>query len=261
MMHWMLALLASPASACTPVTEAQINAQIQAAEVSFARLDTVTLQAEVDRISSLLPCVTDRLGATTIALWHQLQGFRSFIGRDLDRSRSAFTAARRTLPGLRLPADIPATHPMALAWSAVALDSVPTTALPAVPGQLWVDGVASRERPSTIPALLQWEDARGHIRLTTYLWPEEPLPAILMPDPRRSWRIPLAVTAGLGATAAGLFYWRASADAAVFWDAATPDDELPGLQQRVNGWSGAMVGASSLGVAAGLGLLAVSVKW
>lgn len=261
---WFLAAIWSrPAWGCSrPVSEVDLKALIAGAQTSFSQLDAAGFQADVDQISSLLPCVETGLSPEIIASYHQLQGFRAFVSRDVERSRAALTAARRTLPGISLPPGLlPETHPLSIAWAAIALDSIPTTPLPDVRGRLLLDGSPAVERPSTVPTLLQWEDAKGQIRLTSYLWPEEPLPAMLLPDPRRPFRAPLAITAGLGAVATGLLYYGASQSADQFWDPATPNAELPGLQQRVNLLTGGMIGAGGLGLAAGVSLLAISLRW
>lgn len=247
----LLLVVSAPApghAACTEaITPAEVGLLLDDAEAAWIQLDERRFEDAADTLGGRIACLDAAPDHALVARYHQLQGMRAFLARDAPRSRLAFAAARRVHPPTGLsPSLVPERHPLREEYTAMPLEAISLTRVPRpAAGALWFDATASTDRPANVPTLFQWQDARGAIRRTAYVWPDAPLPAYPVAGAAR--RSLLIVAAASGIAAAGL-YTGAGLTAATYHDPVTPRDDLGGLRTRVNVLNGAAI---VVGVAAG----------
>jgi hypothetical protein len=258
------------AACAQPTVAHDLLAQIEIAEQSAGR-DAERFSGAAGALEVQLPCLERVLNPELAARLHRIEGLRSFVGGDRQRALGAFAAAQRLTPGLGFPWSVfPAAHPVPQLWdqaTAVVREMEPV-ALPST-ALLWVDGVIVRERPTTMPAVVQLQAPDGAVFATAYVWPGDPLPvppviAELRRDradlgntitvPRASHaHIPLVVGAGLTALAAAGSYAWAYGTSRDYRDNPHTNAELDRLRTRANTLVYVSVGLGAVAAGTGLG--------
>ena len=267
-----------------------VRGAAERAQAAFGATKVPEFQAAALELDALVPCLMEPVDPELAALVHRMKGLSAFIGRDQDRAREAFAAARVLQPDYSWPESlIPWGHPLlglyeALPITGTAFETVPTPAS----GWVYMDGRPSEPRPLEWPTILQVSDAEGAIQLSSYLWPGEPVPDYgiepvvelsLEPPPSSVEQpaIPVAVaatsttvrtgprpwmlaTAGGAAVASGVLYALAARSGDQYWDTATPYADLDAARGRTNGLVLASAGVA--GVALGTGVAAfLELQW
>jgi hypothetical protein len=250
----LVAAIVSPAvrAGCEePTPVAELVALVQQAEASVGR-DAAVFGDAAEGIERVLPCVQELVGSGLAARIHRVQGLRAFVEGAGQRSVVAFAASRRLEPGYRFPESVfPGAHPVPGLWERAAQMEWAFEPVTVPEGSLlFFDGVVGNERPTSAPTILQQQDAEGLFATTAYLWPGDDLPDlapatvarrvwgpdehhIVVPGQRRA-HIPLVVSAGLCALAAGGSYALAHNTATDYRNNPHSNAELEQLRGRAN---------------------------
>lgn len=278
----LLLFLSPPGKAAepcpAPVTVEQLDAALIQAETAFGNLDVEAFTAAMDDAVYGVPCLRDAVGVATAARLHRLTGIRQFIAHNEQRAVSAFAAARAADPSYVWPAWLlPEGHTMRDLYARFPLENATTELEPApLSGALRFDGVEGLNRPTRWPTLVQVVSATGDVAETTYLYPEDAMPAYPMTAPPlavssaqpRSGGAPKKVgfvligASAISAVGSGAFYGLAMSSAADFerdhpdWDEA----DLIREQSRTNSRVLASGGLATLAAGAGLSA-ALLVAW
>lgn len=279
MLTFLLASLAH--AACDrPASTADLEAALLDARRSLERLDTTAFVTATDRIDAIVPCLAEPMSRHLAAEVHRTKGIRAVTERSPDAPRY-FAAARTIEPAYKFPSTlIPEGNPVRTAYAAFDLksggyDPVP----PPREGALTLDAGTKLYRPTDWPTLAQYMGADGAIAWTSYLVPGAPMPAypvgsvapapapllvepapLPVPQvaPRRSARLPLALTAIGAGVLTGALYGLAGFHQARFMDPATPDPDLDRLRSTAN--SLVVVSAFTGAATVGFGVAAVVVR-
>jgi hypothetical protein len=279
---------------CTELTlGGTLHDAAQRAEVAFGATRVEEFQQAIQLIDGLIPCLMEPVDPGLAAFVHRMQGLGAFIGRDQDRARQAFAAARGLQPDYSWPEDlIPWGHPLLGLYQSFPLEGAAFEAVPPpAAGWVYLDGRPSEPRPREWPTIIQVSDAEGAIQLSTYLWPGDPLPdyaddtpvASVPPKPVPTSSVPeqpalantvaatsttvrtgpragLLASAGGAAVASGVLWALADRSGDQYWDPATPQSDLDRARRRTNGLVLASAGTGAL--ALGTGVVAfLELQW
>ena len=258
-----------------PTSRVDLEATLESAEVAFGELRiTDFLTATDDLQTTVLPCQTETLDVALAARIHRVLGLRAFGERDV-YAVQAFAASRALEPEYVFPSTLVAdVSPIRDDFGAMSLDARRNTeVLEPVEGALWFDGRPALVRPSAWGTVFQRVDAAGTVAHSTYLRPDDPLPAyeavapapqsvVGSPEARRRLlgdASPGLFVGAVGAAAAGIGLFAAAGATHAKWaDPQTDPARLDGLRDRNNGL---LVGAGAAGVAAlGMGI-GVGLQW
>lgn len=234
-------------AACTAALPPDhLPALLDDAEAAWISLDVDRFGAAVDRSAAELPCLSGPPDRASLARFDRLVGMRAFLARDTPRARLAFAASRRVDPGSELPlALVPEANPLRGEFSAVPLDAITYVPVTVRRGATpWFDAEPTALRPANVPTLFQLRGADDAVRVTAWLWPDDPLPAAALPDRRR--RNLLVVAAVQEVAAAGLYAGSVAA-ARTYWADDTARDRLDGLRTAANVLNGAALGVVATG--------------
>lgn len=267
----LLLLLISPALAlCDGATNvSSISADVSAAQLAMAGLETDAFAAAVADARLALGCVTSPLNPLDAAAYHTLMGLDAFMGGKEDSAARSFQTVLAITPDFQLPALIaPAHGPLAsIIDTARTLPASAVEALPPFDGIVRVDGVTSLTRPKDRPCILQLVSAKGVVSNTYYLAPGEALPRWappptafqrVLPKLREKPNVPFAIAAGTTAAAAGTLYALGGTWHAQYLDPTTPYEDLDGLRAQSDTALGASI---ALGIAAAALTTVTIVHW
>jgi hypothetical protein len=260
---WLAAiasLAAAGAADCPQTTSlAQLRTAISSAETAYAAVDLRAFEAAVESARAALPCIAEVVPPSTAASLHRAEGLSAFVASDSERARTAFGAARRIEPAFAFPEElVPEDNPVLALYAGFDLSKATALDIPAPPeGSLRVDGRPTRIRVPEVPQVVQWVDPAGAPRLTSYLWPGDPLPRWPVPGaaPVSHRRRTFAIGSAIGVGVAGGLYGAAAAVHATWQDPATDVSRVDGLRTATNG----LVLGSATALAAALGLGAASL--
>lgn len=244
----VLALTAAAwaATPCPPGvshTAAELSEALDGAEEAYSRGAADDFLAASAPLEELVACLSAPLPRELAPTLHRVRGMRAFVDGEERKATEAFAAARHLAPDYALPRSlVPRGTEMHALYEGVL--EAPTTD-PVVPpdtGALWFDGRRSSDRPSTRATVAQVTAKSGTVVVSSYLFPDDPLPPL---EPERgrggSSRVLPLVVASLGAAALSAGAFAAGA--------ASADPEGGNA-------SGALLltGAGLAGVAAGTGV-------
>lgn len=270
----------------------------EAAERYFTKMDAESFASTRAAMMMRLACIREPLTPTPIGAVHRVQALGAFLDGEDQHTIAALAGLLGAEPGYQVPvALIPVGHPVrALLPSAATRlresDTAPLRAMEV--GWIEVDGVSTAAAPRNRAVVLQEFDGEGQVVETAFFWPEdalgawgatagapagkaeapkpakEPRPAKEPPPLAEAAPLPkeppaahpwgLVGAAGASLLASGALYGVAMAAEGAFWDdeALTTVDQLTAQRTRTN----ALVGASGVALAAGVGLGAVVVvRW
>lgn len=270
----VVVLFGALAQAACPAEPTSISEALARAEADFRDMDASAFRAGTDEILASTACLSGHVDATLAAQLHRVLGLRAFLDGREEAARLDFAAARTADPQYSFPETLlPRNHPIRAIYEAAS--TVPAAADPVLPpaqGHLEFDGQETLSRSRAWPTLAVLLDPSGAASQSAYLNPADPLFSYAVsagalavnttgPSPRRHGAsLPLIVGAGVGALAAGALYGAAAVSHASFFDPATPDAEIPGLQTRTNTLFYSSVGTGVLAVGAGVGAFVMG-RW
>lgn len=181
----VLALLVSliPASSAwagcdKPVTAAELQTTLDAAEAAYGRVDIDAFNASMDKARKQVVCVTEEINPSLAAELHRLEGMYAFANSAKDKAVAAFAAARALEPDYQFPTNIiPPGNPLLAQYEA----REPICEQERIPpakegGKVRIDGQGQRRLPTEFPAIVQVIDPKGGDDITQYHWPGDPLP-------------------------------------------------------------------------------------
>lgn len=223
------ALYAPRAKAACPATAADLAQVVNAAELSFSKLDLASFGQARDEAMGLVACLAEPISPAGAAAFHRMEGVAAFSKMDNEAAGASFRSAAFLQPNYRLPSDVaPAEGPLArlYAESAYADLSDDEPQLVAQGVYTLMDGLSSQHLPGSRAVVLQVLAADGNVTWSGYVRPGEPPPAIIfepvpppgpsvgvearapVPDAPISMKKPktgrLVMTFGSGLAAAGL---------------------------------------------------------
>ncbi|MCB9678676.1 MAG: hypothetical protein H6737_26475 [Alphaproteobacteria bacterium] len=283
---WLLALLGSAWADCPagPTSTVGVQRFVEQAEFAFVELDDTGLRANRDQAVQTVLCLGELVHPPHAAAFLRLEGVFAFVNENPTFALDAFRSALTVQPDFQMKAAIaPAGGPLAGLY-AQARGDVPTMwALPQPGKAVFVNGVSTTHAPYGL-SIVQVVEPTGQVGWTGIVtgpndlppWfvnvavpspvavaPQPvpapfPVPAPLpapepfMPDPldedagKKPPRVPLLVTAGIIAAAAGGMY-AGSAITRTRYDAAPTAQRRQLTNTLFLGAAGA--GIVSLGVA------------
>jgi hypothetical protein len=263
----LVALLTASRSAfatcASPSTNSELIELIDAAQLSFAKLDVEVFEQQTARAREVLECLGEPVSRTNAASWHRLQGLALFLGRESTAARRSFAAARAIEPEYTFPSDlVPVGNPILEDYAALdpAQGPFELVVAPKV-GSVRLDGSGSPNRSKGRPVIYQYVDGRGAVADTRLLEGEDPLPpppgGVSEPTdkPEKPERekgggpnVPMLVGAGVGALVAGGLY-AGSAVTRSSYEKAEDFDSLKSLRSTTNTLAvgSGVVGALAIG--------------
>jgi len=228
----LLLVVGSARAACTldQPTTALVDA-MDRAEAAYADLDVEGFQQATVEVDYLVPCLDEPLPPAEAARLHRLRGIGYHSTQRTEAATAAFRAARAAHPEWEPPTEL---FPEGFELRTLYLDQ-PTATSPGhrlprpAGGDLWVDGQPARSLPTDASALVQVVVDR-HVQSTTYLLPDEPVPAYRgATAPRDRWLL-----AGAGTVlTAGVLYGLAASSSTQRFEASSRE-ELLAVQRRTN---------------------------
>ncbi len=257
-----------------PISGEQLDSTLAVAEQSAGR-DGERFGKAAEALQQQLSCLVGPATPEQAAHLHRLLGLQAFVQGRRDRTIQAFAAAQRVDPTYVLPPErFPQAHPITQLYRQ-AMDQ-PWETVPVKPplgAETWFDGVRSPERPQGVPTVMQLVAFDGTTLVSSYLWPEEPLPGIpaglLNPPPPTTSsytprlevqtpgsggpHLPLAVSAGISAMAAAGSYGLALATASDYRNNPHDNAELEALRSRANALVYVSGGLGTVALGTGLG--------
>lgn len=254
--------VASFATCPTPSATADLIASLDAAKAAFADLDVPSFRAAVARMEVQLPCTSDEVTRELSAEIHRMQGLLAFANQSPDRAQSAFAAARGIEPEYRFPETlVPAGNPLLSDYSALAPVSTQTAVPAPGSGVLLFDGQLGGARPDHLPVLFQHINGEGTVAITSYLWPNDPLPGYPLsdtnPSGRGRTRRSMFIGAISSAVLSGGLYTSAFLVNQRYYDSPKPLLQREGLRDTNNGL--VVASGAALGLALGLGTTGLAV--
>jgi hypothetical protein len=275
----LAATLASTAArAACPAAPAQVEAQLDAAQVAFSAMAGPAFQAATAEVVAGLECLSAPLASSLAARVHRVVGLREFVARRESAALQSFAAARAIDPSYEFPTTlVPADHPVRKLFAeALAVPSA-ATPLPAPGnGHLEIDGTTATARADARALVAEWIDASGAVASSGYRWPgdamipypiqEAPVEAAPIAAPREAIsrkkgpNTPLTVGAVATLVAAGAVQGLAIVSNANFENPATPRDQLPALQTQTNASQVSAIGLGVVGLGLGVGAV-VAGNW
>lgn len=281
---WTLALLALCTMMLPQVAMAMCEESTQVSQLSeagtkaeqaFAELDAEGLltQASLAR-AQILPCVGQALTKQDASAFHRLMAMEAFIAEDYTRAKRELHASLLLEPGYTFPADVAGEgHPLLTLYKEAEMlaDGDGEKIYPPPGGYVLVGGVRNAARYSLTPVIIQvfqTVEEVDTLRETRYVQPGEATPnwsgnafgltaedlgidledlrrPSILKDPRPWYGVAIA-----SAVVSGVCYGIAMQQKGVYQDPSTPDGELAGLENRVNG-----LGTASL-ISAGVAVTA-----
>ncbi len=287
----LFVLWASPAHAACPSTVQDVLVNVNAAMSAYATMDALAYQAARAAAMADLACVREPLSPVDAAGLHRLSGLDAYVTDDRAVGTGAFRAALAIQPAFQLPSTmVPEGHPLREWYDAARVGGEgPDTVLVASPGtQIYVDGVPTTRVRAESATLLQWIDASGEVRETSYLavgapmpwWarPEVgalattgvadaprpmPVPTTNAPDasrPRNRVSAPLVGSAAVLGVGSGVMYALAANTHATWADPETPYDTLDRLRTTTNNETIGAAAAGALALTLGIAGF-VTIRW
>ncbi|MFZ5477531.1 MAG: hypothetical protein ACOZNI_12215 [Myxococcota bacterium] len=232
LLQWTFATLIAPALAAeceAGVSVGQLESQLLAAEVAYARLDLPAFRDAVATAGDGLKCLAEPVMPTTAARYHRVKGLAAFVARDHGEASRAFAAARMLEPAYRFPDTmVPPNNPLWEHYGLIAIDGGRFTKVPAPgTGRVTFDGLPTRMRSEDWPTIFQLQDGSGAVTDTRWLQPGQPIPRYPVgaepPAEERpsrgasgNTRARLLVGAGAGAAMSGALFGMSALSRAEF---------------------------------------------
>lgn len=275
---------ALPVHAACPSTVQDVFLNVNAAMSAYAAMDILTYQAARGTAMADLGCVREPVSPVDAAALHRLSGLDAYVSGTPEIGTAAFRAALAIQPAFQLPSTmVPEGHPLRQWYEDARSPSpLPDTGLTAGAGtQIYVDGVPATRIRAGSAAVLQWIDASGEVRETTYQALGAPLPwwarpaaaapaaapaiAVVPPPPapvrrRVSLTAPLFGGAAVVGVSSGALYALALTTRTTWKDETTPYEDLEGLRRRANGETMSAAAGGVLAVALGVAGV-VTLQW
>lgn len=253
---WLGLGSALAADCVEPASLADLSGATRSGEAAFAEMNLPGLTEAQAAALAVVPCLEDPVPVGDAADFHRLMALSAFTRGDERQVLAEFHAARRLVPGYEVPDDVaPPGHPLMELYAASrdADEGILQSAVPPIGGHVVVDGVRGALRPSGSTSLIQAYSADGTWVESRFVDAGDETPAwgplpFEVAQTRRRRVLFGSLTGAAGLTATGLytFAWISRGD---FDDPSTPDDRLPGLEERTNALSvaAAVTGAVTLG--------------
>lgn len=207
---WTAWLVAPAWADCTfDAPPERLAAALDAAEQAYVSLDVPEFERAMTEVDFVVPCLEAPVDPTTAARLHRMRGLGRFAAGDRQGAEQSLRAARALEPQYEFPeAVLPKGFELRDLYEGIPAGAPATQRLPrAARGAItWFDGMATRERPVSVPALWQLVDGQD-VKQTVYLEPTEPLP--WYPGANKD-QVPWLVGAGVTAAAAGGVYAAAA---------------------------------------------------
>ena len=238
----------------------QLEAALVQLDLSIKAMDTVKFNQQMSELRQKIPCSEELLSRANVARIHRIEAIAAFGDRKMSMLQAHSRAAHVIEPEHRVGMGVFLVgHPIHLRV-AVGLDApeVATISLPEPrAGDLWIDGLKTMESPQDRPYLFQYAvnnelvstamiaaGGQPDYQLLSTAWTPlgERFPQQLKLQPELT--MAAACTAALALGSALASNWSAGQ----FWDPTTAHQELPGLRNEVNAWSGAALGFGGLSV-------------
>jgi hypothetical protein len=196
------ALASEPAAGAPPCRTpwAEVAPTLDGLDAAWG-ISEASFRAGFDRLEAALPCLAEVVTPAAAARIHRAQGLDAFLHRDLDRARAAFAAARAADPAYTFPVTmVPEANPVRKLYDSATPTDSTTRLPPPARSVVWLDGVATRERPTDRATLFQLDTPMR----SEWLAPPDPPPAYRARG--QGFRLPLLLAGGAtGATSAGLY--------------------------------------------------------
>lgn len=169
-MLWWMQVAAAAAECRGAATFAELSQALLDGEQAIRDSDLAALDAAEAESESLLRCLESPLGPADVASFMRLKGITLFVRKERELATSWFSAARTIEPSYSLPeALFPEQHPLRRAFEeAPAADASGTRVPRPKEGSIAVNGRPGQELPEAMPWVLQWWDAVGDVRVTTF---------------------------------------------------------------------------------------------
>jgi hypothetical protein len=162
--------LADPADCPATSNNQDISALLDTADSALDGADVEAFRKTIDRVAMDLPCMSEPISTSSAARLHALQGIQQYVSGEHEPAKASFLAARTLNSAVALPGGLfPEGHEIHSAFSAGDVDAIQSLKVPGPKGQeLYIDGLATREKPLDRPFIGQLADADG-IAQTRYL--------------------------------------------------------------------------------------------
>ena len=266
----------------------------ESAQSNLQSMDAEGYLATRDVLAANLPCIREPLGGDLVGSVHLIMATAASIEQKDAQIAPALAGLLMAVPGYQLSSSLyPDGHPVRalLSHASLLARSTATQPLPARSvGWFEADGVNVTTVPTERAVVVQEFDSDGAVVETRYIWPGDPLgtwtalptappkvatkvtrpkdTARTTPGPKAGKskaRVPLLISAGVGAVATGVLYGVARDRYETFYgpDYAAPytDDEVKELEDLRNLTNGLTIGTIVAGAATiGLGV-GVVVAW
>jgi hypothetical protein len=250
--------LQEPPPECpTEVPAINLQATLDAVEIAYGAGDDAAVSSTTWRAQAELPCVREQVTPSLAAQMHRVVGLEALSGGRREASLAAFAAARTIEPSYQFPDSVAAQGSPAFDQyvSAIPANTF-TLAPPSRHGELYINGRATRDRPTESPAVVQVLDRTGEHPLTAYLWPDDPVPYAA-----GSTHTPAQRTALVGGAAAAVL-GTASLVTGAIAPAGEGRDRLTRSRTRTGflGTGGALLAAGGVGIGLSFALPSIDAR-
>jgi len=224
---WISIAQAQDAGCSNALSTSEIATALRSAEEGYGSANPEQVKDNAAIALSALPCIQTEVPPSLVVQLHRVMALSSKLEGNVDRTRTAFAAARHvsenqlyqdpSLPEHIVPAD--RSFPIWSDFEAIPLSTRITTPMqaPGAETQIRLDGALSLERPTTWPVVYQSINQDGSVLQTQYLWPEDPAPNQVEPTVQadRSLNIPVILGAGslvVAGSGAGLYLYTSKTE-------------------------------------------------
>ncbi|MCB9694425.1 MAG: hypothetical protein H6736_21660 [Alphaproteobacteria bacterium] len=249
MLAWLAVALGAT---CDTTSPEALEARVEEAERAFGDLASDRFLELTASLAQDVACLEGTVTPTMAAHFHRAFGLRAYLGRQEGDTRAAFASARLADPGYVFPFWLlPEQHALRQLYAESEPDPAVLPVLPPREGSLFMDGVASTERPQLRPTLVQVLDADGAVQASAWLRATDAMPPYTPTRPvlpplvgnLRAFRTVLLTTSVASAAVAAGTYGVAGLANARF-QGASDRDTLLGSRRLAN----SMVGTSAVGL-------------
>lgn len=262
--------MAKPIKTCT-MDEAEWMQLIDGALDAYLAMDTDAFITQRSQVYEHVSCLSSIVTPETIGSFHKMEVLYAFIDKDKAAFAGHVRAAELADPSSPLATSglVNDGHPI-LQWYALAKEEKVATrirlAVPDLGHAIFIDGAPAVGYPSDLPYIFQ-RVVNGVVDYSAIVPLDAPVPEYPLYEdltiriglePTMTW-----IGAGsLGLTVTSMML--ASRTERRFWNPATPNDKLIGLQRRTNAYSSigivsGVIGFGALGVAYWEGTHSVTV--
>lgn len=265
----LLALVFRVYGACPePTSLTTLSSAVTAAEDAFQASDLKGFLTATEQTKASVICLDKAMDAELAARTHLVIGLEAYAYRNTGgeqaalQLKQAFGGLALIEPKYEFPESFfPSDHPIRKTF--VEARSLPTDFIkldmPAR-GRLIINGEPSLRRSTSRAAIFQWQDEDGTIRISSYLWPETPVPLYPVLENKKDRHTAAAILTAVSALSfisAGSTYYMA-------WDKA--DDyrnnnhsvsELSSLRDETNKLVLVSGGLGGLGLITGISAVIV----